>query len=270
LASLFFATLARRRPVWSFRQTLGELAQESVNTRFVILMLSLLRWASTRIVYNSAAAEASHCARWFDSARSLIVHNGIDLDEFTPAVRRMRSGPVVFGMLARMHPMKGHAFFVDALSSIASPARVMFVGRGCDPQAAPIKAFARVLADRAPNVELVACGESEKVAESLGEIDFLVLPSLRGESFPNVVLEGMACGAIPIVSRVGMSAEIVAGNGLVFEAGSRDGLLDCLERATRMSDDERSQLRTHALGRAREFGVDKMAAAFQRALEMEG
>lgn len=69
--------------------------------------------------------------------------------------------------------------------------------------------------------------------------DFVAIPSLI-EGFPNVLLEAMACGVIPICSTAGAMGEVVVDGktGFVFDVEDRAGASDATARALRLADDE--------------------------------
>ena len=62
-------------------------------------------------------------------------------------------------------------------------------------------------------------------------IDIFVLPSLS-EALSNSLMEAMASGCCPIVSRVGGNPELIAHgeNGLLFEKGDAAGLAEALRQ----------------------------------------
>jgi glycosyltransferase involved in cell wall biosynthesis len=68
--------------------------------------------------------------------------------------------------------------------------------------------------------ELTAC---------LNRHRFLLVPSLWEEPFGNVVLEGLACGCVPIVSNGGGLPEAVGKAGLIFKRGSVEALVASIQ-----------------------------------------
>jgi len=66
------------------------------------------------------------------------------------------------------------------------------------------------------------------LVSSLNQHKYLLVPSVWEEPFGNVVLEGMACGCIPIVSEGGGLPEAVGNAGLVFSRGDVKSLTNCI------------------------------------------
>lgn len=58
--------------------------------------------------------------------------------------------------------------------------------------------------------------QGQALVEELNRYRYLLVPSLYGEAFGNVVLEGMACGCLPIVSDSDGLPEAAGKGGLVF------------------------------------------------------
>lgn len=77
--------------------------------------------------------------------------------------------------------------------------------------------------------------------------DFVALPSAF-EGMPNVLLEAMACGAIPIVSDAGAMSDVVVDreNGFVFRAENRDSAGEAIGAAMALGDGERAAMSARA------------------------
>jgi glycosyltransferase involved in cell wall biosynthesis len=87
----------------------------------------------------------------------------------------------------------------------------------------------------------------EVLSRCLNRHRFILVPSAWEEPFGNVVLEGMACGCLPISSDGGGLPEAVGKAGLTFRRGDLDSLVACIHKLINDPDLEK-QLRDAAAG----------------------
>jgi glycosyltransferase involved in cell wall biosynthesis len=85
----------------------------------------------------------------------------------------------------------------------------------------------------------------ESLSRCLNRHRFMLVPSLWEEPFGNVVLEGMACGCLPISSDGGGLPEAIGDAGLTFRRGDVDSLVACILKLLNNPDLEK-QLREAA------------------------
>jgi len=227
-ATIAAATAAREAAlVWSIRQSLYDLAAERPLTRVVIRAGARLSARPYAIIYNSNLAAQQHRSHGYRPLHEVLIPNGFDCDVFRPspearaALRARLHLPLathLVGLVARYHPMKDHASFLEAARLLAAESEAHFVcaGAGVDNANPRLTAIIKEggLTDR---VHLL--GEMPDVADLLAGLDVLCLSSSRGEGFPNVVGEAMACGVPCVVTDVGDSAMVVGDTGCVVPPG---------------------------------------------------
>lgn len=80
----------------------------------------------------------------------------------------------------------------------------------------------------ADHVHFTGFLHGEALLQQLNQHRFLLVPSLAGEAFGNVVLEGLACGCLPLVSDSGGLPDAVGRAGLVFKHNDTAALADCI------------------------------------------
>ena len=123
-----------------------------------------------------------------------LVWNGIDVDLVNSVEPWPTSGPTVCS--GRHEPRKGLAVLVDAVVNHGVDARIWVAGE------APLHAAIKEATMGDTRFEwLGTVGEEEKLRRLRGA-DVLVAPSLRGESFGVVLLEGMAARATAVASNI--------------------------------------------------------------------
>lgn len=158
-----------------------------------------------------------------------IIPNGVDLHKFKPstkhrAVIREKLGipedtPTVL-FAARFDKMKNVPLFIKSMSLFAEmrpDAHFVLCGAGMTEKNSVLR---QVLKDNLSN-----WGQARKNAHLMGirsdmhkffaATDIVTLTSSYGEAAPLCLLEGMACGAIPVTTDVGDSAIIVRNPDLV-------------------------------------------------------
>ena len=84
------------------------------------------------------------------------------------------------------------------------------------------------------------------LVECLNRHRFIVVPSRWEEPFGIVVLEGMACGCVPIVSNCGGLPDATGNAGLLFKQADTDALFLCMRKILASAELER-KLRGEAL-----------------------
>src|SRR6266540_4333396 len=208
----------------------------------------------------------------------VVIHNGLSaaaeraaLDNDGRAKRRaallrelnLDEGAKLIGLVARLQPVKGHRYFIEAASRIAAvepKAHFVLVGDGAlrreiEEQAARLSAGDRVhlLGDR-NDAALIAAGFDVAVSASLSE------------GLPNAVMEAMTAGAPVVATAVGGTTELVIDGATGFLASPADA--DALAR--RILDALRNpelSARMAALGRRRmlsQFSMRRMVESVER------
>jgi glycosyltransferase involved in cell wall biosynthesis len=159
---------------------------------FLDRVLSLL---STRLILVANAISPRFAWLW-DHHKTVVVHNGIDLEEFdnlqtTSSIREefnVSEDTVLLGCLGRIEKRKGQEYLVSAMRYIDN-VKLLLVGGGEERYINEIKMLCNELgiSDR-----VFFAGSRADIPSVLKEIDMLVLPSISGEGFPRVLLEAMA------------------------------------------------------------------------------
>ncbi len=236
----------RLKLVWNVRCSLHDIQNEKRTTRWVIRLLGRLRFLPDAVIFNSHAARGQHPEFCGGNAKVGVIPNGFDPGAFRrdPAKRaewrarwKVEEGHTVVGLVARVHPMKGHDVLAEALRGLPDDVKVVFAGEGTQSTTFRHWIHQQGIAGRAQGL-----GPLDDVPGVLSALDLLVIPSLWGEGFPNVLGEAMACETACLVSDVGDSARILEEPSWVVPRGDARALAQGISRLSAMSAGERAQL----------------------------
>jgi glycosyltransferase involved in cell wall biosynthesis len=154
--------------------------------------------AADLVIANSEAT-----ARSVRGTKPLIVYPGVAI----PTVRETReSGEIRIGVAARLAPVKGISFFVDAMKSVAQSVpqlRAEIAGDGPERTSLENQVRARELEQT-----VTFAGWVDDISQTMRGWDIYVQPSLA-EGLGISALEAMACGIPVVASNVGGLKEII-------------------------------------------------------------
>ncbi len=218
------------------------------------------RWQSGRIRDGAAAlggivrTALDHLAEGAsDRPTAVIPLGGISIPA-THLVRRP-DGPITFGVVGRVVKERGLDQLLDALSETYGDWRLRIVGTGSAQETLEAQAQRLGLSSR---LEWLGALPREALDAFWGSIDAIVVPSRSSPTWVEptgaVLLEAMAHGVAPIVSRCGALPDVVAEAGLIVAEDDRPALARALQALVAEPT------------RARSIG----AAARQRVLEFYG
>lgn len=256
LASMFGHLTSARHAglVWSIRCSLNMDAQSKL-TQLVIRGGAQLSTYPVSIIYNSARARRQHEAIGYRADRGLVIPNGFDLQEFSqkPAKRAearnllgIASNQLAVGLVARLHPVKGHSTFLKAALTVArSNPNAVFVaaGRGVPKIGASLHELRSIVAELGPR--LILRDEQHDIPALMNALDLCVLCSVT-EGFPNVLGEAMACGTPCVATDVGDCQEIIGDTGITTVSNSPEHLASSIVAMLSKTEGERLDLGARA------------------------
>ena len=209
------------------------------------------------------AAVSQRAADTIGSAASLrpeVLFNGVELDLVDAANPWPTRAPTVL-FVGRHEERKGLGVLLDAVGRLELPIACWVLGEG--PQTASLRR--RHAAD--PRIEwLGACDDDEKLARLRGA-DVLCVPSLGGESFGLVPLEGMAARTAVVASDIGGYREATGGHATLVAPGDAGVLADALRTAIERPATDRAldAARAHAERWSVHALVERYLALYARA-----
>jgi glycosyltransferase involved in cell wall biosynthesis len=212
-------------------------------------------------------------------SKIVTIYNGIDTHFFNCAsfsssnrcdTRRslgIKEGDNVIIVVARLHPIKGHIYLLEAIPGILKtfPNSMFFiVGEG------EVRlSLERRVQELQIQDSVLFLGARQDIKDLLCISDLFVLPSLS-EGMPNSILEAMACEVPVISSEVGGCREIIINGetGVFVQPANSDELAKaiCLLLG---NPDMRRKLAYNALQRViKEFSEEKNVSSFIDLYEM--
>ncbi|MCB1018755.1 MAG: glycosyltransferase family 4 protein [Acidobacteria bacterium] len=215
-----------------------QLSYRSMYSRGERRLMGLADRLADRVVSNCQAVLDDLTAHYgVDPRKATLIYNGIELDRFhpppgggrdrSPLPEAFRNAALVVGSVCALRPEKRLDVLIEAFAGLRpaeTGARLVIVGGG--PMAEPWQALAR---ERGVAEFTHFEPGTPDVEGWMRAMDVFVLTS-ELESFPNGLLEGMACGCAAVGSNVGGVPEMVGAAGLTFPAGDADALRQTLER----------------------------------------
>jgi phosphatidylinositol alpha-mannosyltransferase len=215
----------------------------------------------------------SDAARWtgerFFGGSYEVIPNGVDLDA---APRGPKPPDDAFRILfvGRDDERKGLPVLLAAFAGLREhiPVRLQLVGASTE----AVEPFVADLNGSTEDVEFLGSIGKQQLWEQLHQADVLCAPSLGGESFGMVLIEGFAAGTPVVASDIAGYRQVVthARDGLLVPPGQPLELAEAL-RSLWLDPARRLALATAARSRAADFSWPRVAASvasvYERALE---
>jgi glycosyltransferase involved in cell wall biosynthesis len=291
-AYLFDATIAARLS--------GRLARDTAvidserNTDVSLKRLDGIAYRLTRglndltIANSRAGAECSSQLFHQPINTYRVVHNGVDVERFTPReAGRLRAelglgaGQPVVGMFASFKPQKNHPFLLRSARKIVQrfpDVRFLFVGdelyKGMSDSLEFKKTIHRLVEELRLRQHCIFVGNRANVEDYYNVCTLTVLPSLF-EGTPNVALESMACGVPVVATNVADNSYVIPDGraGFVVPLGDQQALAD---RVSTLLGNEEVRATMSTAARAwvlQEFSArrlaEKTAAVYREAIRIK-
>ena len=253
-ADLVGGLLARlagvRRVIWNIRHSTLSPRDNKRTVRAVAWACARVsRWVPEQIISCSRAGALTHQAAGYADDRFVIIPNGVDGARFRPdptaraelrATLGLAGDTPLLGCIARWDPQKNHAGLLEAWAGVVRDvpdAVLLLAGQGVDQSNAVLHAL---LQRSGVEGSVRVLGLRSDMPQLMAALDGLVLPSVHGEGFPNVLVEALACGVPCVATDVGDAALILGAHGTVVPPADasalREALLALLGRGVRQGE----------------------------------
>jgi glycosyltransferase involved in cell wall biosynthesis len=189
--------------VWNIRS--AEISFRSMKKTTILLVFVeafLSYFIPKSIVSCSKRAINVHKDMFYSKKKFVYIPNGIQDHYILDRKLNTNKKPVV-GFVARLDAQKNHVNFLKSIEYIDHSMDFILLGYG-------VETINLSEYEIGKNVSITLLGEVSDVFSLYDSFDFLILPSIYGEAFPNVLMEAMSRGVVCISSNVGDSFSIMS------------------------------------------------------------
>lgn len=148
--------------------------------------------------------------------------------------RKGRSGgPLKLLFVGQLGAHKGLRFLIDVLARCKEDVRLYVAGAG------PMKEEIELAAATDKRIVFLGYTPPEELANVLGVVDALVVPSLCYENSPTVIYESLMAGVPVLASRIGGVGELIreGETGMLFTPGDEEDLKRVLQKIDAAKED---------------------------------
>jgi len=252
--------------VWHILHSLYDLCYEKRSTRWVIRLNRLFSRNPKAIIYNSNLSRKQHEKFGFNTNRSQMIPNGIELQKFVLSSERIQNirsslntpfSALIVGHVARFHPMKDHKGFLQAAVQVLQHfpgVHYILAGRDITKKNTILQ---EIIPDEIEH-QFHLLGERNDIPDLMGIMD-IYCQSSWSEAWPTVLGEAMAAGVPCVATDVGDSKEIIGETGTVVSPRDVDALTAGIEKLIMMTPEQRQTLGEAARARIKEnYDLDKI------------
>jgi glycosyltransferase involved in cell wall biosynthesis len=207
---------------------------------------------------------------------------GLDVNYFRPAAPehdlRLELGlpkeHLLVGLISYLRSYKGHEYFIEAAGMLAGRRRdVTFVIVGEGPEEAKIRTRIEQLG---LSERIRMLGFREDLLNVFRSFDLFAIPSVEGDTIPQVLMQALAIGLPVISTTVGSIPDVVIDGETGFVVPPRDAAA-LADRIARLLDDDELRSRMGVQGRAMvercyslERMLDRMEGVYDRLIHAPG
>lgn len=231
------------------------------------LISQVMGWGKFVIVASNAMGY--HMTKNFGTLPEKIrlIPRGVDLQSFDyrcPGDKE--KNPFTIGVISRMSPIKGHSYFIQAISRVSReiPNLKVLIAGGVAKGKEKYKKDLELMVRRLGLTETIKfLGPREDIPEILSGLNLLVLSPVEQEAFGRVVIEAQAAGVPVIATSVGGIVDIVKDGQTGFLCSPRDPK-SLAEKIIKLFKNENLQNKVAENARRsveEKFSLDKMAAS---------
>lgn len=182
-----------------------------------------------------------------------IIYNGVNTSKFNMIksenilLQKLPKDTLIqyplIGMVARYDVQKGHDFLIRVLNELKFQKIYFYCflfGHKIDKQNLELQ---KLIQENNLEKNIFLCGQFENIEKVYNSLDLLLLPSINGEGFPNVLIEAMSCGLPCVATDVGDSKIIVGNTGWISQPNDKRAFISNLKDAMRQLNSQNWPIR---------------------------
>ncbi len=228
------------------------------------ILSSIMGWG--RFVIVASNVMARHMVEGFKVPidRIRLVPRGVDLNKY-PFIKKdgQKSAVSMIGIIGRITPLKGHSYFLKAISIISRQMphiKVLIVGdapKGKEKYKEDLKLLSRRLGI-ANIVEFT--GDCEDISEVFKKLDVLAMASVVPEGFGRVIIEAQSSGVPVVATKVGGVIDIIedGSNGVLVYPKDSTSMAEGILRVLRDKKFAQGLAENARKGVEQKFTLEKM------------
>jgi glycosyltransferase involved in cell wall biosynthesis len=259
--------------VWGIRHSNLDPKNDKPTTISIAKICANLSYSIPRkIISCSEVGRKIHISLGYDPNKIQVIPNGFDCLTWQPSSQarlqlreelEISSQTLLIGIVARFHPQKDHATFLEAAAILhAEMPTVHFVMCGRDIHWNNLEIVKRIEEAGIKN-SCHLLGQREDIYKITAALDVASSSSSYGEGFPNVIGEAMSCGVPCVVTDVGDSGWILGNTGIVVPPKNPQALADAWKQLLLLTREERKQLGLAARKRIlADFSLDSVCLQY--------
>jgi phosphatidylinositol alpha-mannosyltransferase len=237
-------------------------------SRWVYVFKPLAQFVGMRLQVRVAVSEAAaETGRRSSGGEYEVLFNGVDTERFATADPVPTDRPTVL-FLGRHEVRKGLNVLLDAFAMLDRPANLWIAGDG------PAGEVQRRRHPGSDRIKWLGMLSDEEVASRLVGADVLSAPSLRGESFGMVVLEGMAARCAVVASDLegyraaagGHATLVPPGDVVALSRALGVALADVAEQSGQSSPEALKAAEVYAQAWSMETLAERYVELYERAI----
>jgi len=135
-----------------------------------------------------------------------VVYNSVNLDEFTPTDRKdiINSDVLKIGYFGRIEERKGIDVLIKAVKHTNKEIKLIIQGEGDSNYTHKLKSLA-------DGIKVEFRDYKKDIRPDMMNVDIVILPSIKGEGLPRIIIEAMAMGKLVIASDLKSNREALGG-----------------------------------------------------------